>query len=106
MYFKYMVLLPTDKPTEELEVSYERSRQTIRNYKERGYQYNIVGDINCETGKGRFVNLVEEHGLDDWNNRENMLLEFCHYCEIVISATWFKMPTPRFFDPQHPLTEL
>jgi len=62
----------------------------------------VLAEFNAKTGEGRQEFLEGSHGLDDRNERGDMLIEWCEEKELVIAKAWLKRHKLRLFTWKSP----
>lgn len=50
----------------------------------------IMGDFNSVVGEGCEPNIVGAHGLEKWNERGKMPIDFPRQKKLVVTNTWYK----------------
>lgn len=98
------IYAPTaDKPDIEIRNFYREIKELLRHTKPSEVII-IMGDFNAKIGEGEVENVVGKYGLGQRNPRGDTLVQFCQEENLVVTNTWFQLPSRRLYtwqSPQH-----
>lgn len=98
------VYAPTaDKPDMEIRNFYKEIKELLK-YTKPAEVVIIMGDFNAKIGEGEVEKVVGKYGLGQRNPRGDTLVQFCQEENLVVTNTWFQLPTRRLYtwqSPQH-----
>lgn len=96
------VYAPTaEKSEEEIEDFYSQIGIVMKNVKKRDVTI-VMGDFNAKVGEGAEDKLVGLYGLGQRNQRGDRLVQFCREEKLVVSNTFYKLPSRRLYTWKSP----